>query len=53
LGCFCFAFLGAKNIDNKRHIRGAALILFGFLLALCGLGLATFSAFRWTWRWTL
>jgi hypothetical protein len=53
LGCFVLTSLGAKDIDNKRRVRGTALILCGFLLALLGLGLAALSAFRWTWGWFL
>lgn len=53
LGCFVLTFLGAKDIYNQRRIRGAAIVLCGFLLILFGLGLAVFSAFRWTWGWLL
>ena len=53
LGCFYFTFLGAKDINNKRRVRGTARVLVGILPVLCDLGLAVLSAFRWSSDWLL
>jgi hypothetical protein len=53
LGGLCLGFWGITHLDNKRYLRGTALITFGLILAIGGLGLWWATGLSVTWRWWL
>lgn len=53
LGQFGLSFMGWKDIDNNRRLRGFLFLGAGGCLGALGLGLFVLTALRNTWGWFL